>query len=85
MGWNFFKKENQDKDKIISVVALKSIDYPSLVILAWAKAVEGNEELQNWLKDNGVVIKKWICTPYGHDSSGGRESTSGKMVVGAEF
>ncbi len=29
------------------------LSYPSLVILALAKAVEGNKELQLWLQDNG--------------------------------
>jgi ribosomal protein S15P/S13E len=32
---------------------LKSIDYDPKIILAWAKAIEGNEEITNWLKENG--------------------------------
>lgn len=32
---------------------LKSIDYPAKIILAWKKAIEGNDEFLLWLKDNG--------------------------------
>jgi len=53
MVWKFFRKEEKTDKKPISVKSLKPIDYPSLIILAWAKAVEGNEEIQNWLKENG--------------------------------
>lgn len=53
MAWSFFKKQNQEEEKPIEFVPLQPIEYSSMVILAWAKAVEGNVELQNWLKDNG--------------------------------
>ena len=34
-------------------MSLAQLTYPSLVILAFAKAVEGNKELQTWLQENG--------------------------------
>ena len=49
----FFKKKKTENPGPLPVASLKPIDYPALVILAWAKAVEGNEEIQSWLKDNG--------------------------------
>jgi hypothetical protein len=55
MAWNFFKKQKKEENKPVEVVPLKPMEYSSMVILAWAKAVEGNVELQNWLKDNGYI------------------------------
>ena len=59
---NWFKKnkkeeklKDDDKNVKISVQGLKPINYPSKIILAWAKAIEGNSELQDWLKDNGYL------------------------------
>ena len=34
-------------------VEFKPIDYPAKIILAWSKAVEGNDEIMLWLKNNG--------------------------------
>lgn len=54
MAWRFFKKkETIEEDKINHYVPLQPIEYSSMVILAWAKAIEGNIDLQNWLKENG--------------------------------
>lgn len=52
---NWFKGK---KDRKISVdetnkMVLKPINYHPKVILAWAKAIEGNDELLRWLKENG--------------------------------
>ena len=55
MTWNFFKKRTKEENKPAEIVPLKPMEYSSMVILAWAKAVEGNIELQNWLKDNGYI------------------------------
>jgi len=49
--FNRNKKKQQskpDKEK----VKLMPINYSNMVILAWAKAVEGDLELQKWLKEN---------------------------------
>lgn len=47
------KKESETTKKEISAAPLHDVNYPSLVFIAWAKAVEGNEDLQHWLRDNG--------------------------------
>lgn len=43
------KKEELQKPK----VKLMPINYSNMVILAWAKAIDGDLELQKWLKENG--------------------------------
>tara|TARA_Y100000385_G_scaffold291429_1_gene369368 strand:+ start:1028 stop:1510 length:483 start_codon:yes stop_codon:yes gene_type:complete len=51
---NWFKKK---KRKIIageiSKVPMNRIDYPAKIILAWSKAIEGNDDIMLWLKENG--------------------------------
>jgi len=32
---------------------IKEINYPPKIIIAWCKAIEGNDEFLIWLKDNG--------------------------------
>ena len=49
----FRKKVKEKKVVPIQKVQLKALDYHPKVILAWAKAMEGNQDLANWLKDNG--------------------------------
>ena len=52
---NWFKKKKREIiAKDLSKTALKRIDYPPKIILAWSKAIEGNDELMLWLKENGV-------------------------------
>jgi hypothetical protein len=51
MFGKLFKKKAEDKKT--EVVALKSLSYPPEIILTWAKAIEGNVKLQNWLLENG--------------------------------
>ena len=46
-------KNTEEAKKTITAAPLHDVNYPSLVFIAWAKAVEGNEDLQLWLKDNG--------------------------------
>ena len=51
---NWFKKKKREIiAKDLSKTALKRIDYPPKIILAWCKAIEGNDELMLWLKQNG--------------------------------
>lgn len=51
---NWFKKKKREIiAKDLSKTALKRIDYPPKIILAWSKAIEGNDELMLWLKENG--------------------------------
>lgn len=35
------------------IVPMKPIDYPAKIILAWAKAIDGNSDILLWLKENG--------------------------------
>lgn len=50
---SWFNRKKKVTQKDISKVELKSIDYPAKIILAWSKAIEGNDEFLLWLKDNG--------------------------------
>ena len=51
---NWFKKKKREIiANDLSKTALKRIDYPPKIILAWSKAIEGNDELMLWLKQNG--------------------------------
>ncbi|MEJ6638075.1 MAG: hypothetical protein QNL10_06560 [Crocinitomicaceae bacterium] len=54
----FFKRNKKSKPKAEkkepeNKVPLRPIQYSNMVILAWAKAVDGNKDLQQWLVDNG--------------------------------
>lgn len=55
--FNFFKK-NKGQKRQVSIndtkrVKAKPFDYHPKIILAWAKAIEGNENLMNFLFENG--------------------------------
>lgn len=49
----FKKKKRQIIASEMSNTQLKRIDYPAKIILAWSKAIEGNDNIMFWLKDNG--------------------------------
>lgn len=57
--WNIFKKKEKESKPSsqeaapVSKVAMKPMNYSSMVILAWAKAIEGDATLQKWLSENG--------------------------------
>jgi ribosomal protein S15P/S13E len=53
--FNWFKKKKATPSQAteVNTVAIKSIDYHPKVIMAWAKAIEGNKEILIWLKENG--------------------------------
>ncbi len=48
-----FRRKKKTEASDIEKVALKPIDYEPKIILAWAEAVGGNEEILLWLKNNG--------------------------------
>lgn len=52
---NWFKQKKKKPVSLdeIEKVSIKPIDYHPKIILAWAKAIEGNDDLVLWLKDNG--------------------------------
>jgi hypothetical protein len=47
------KKSIQNASILPKKVSVKPMNYPAKIILAWAKAIEGNQELRLWLKENG--------------------------------
>lgn len=53
-GW--FNRNKKKAEKPVPIekakVKLMPINYSNMVILAWAKAIEGDLELQKWLKEN---------------------------------
>lgn len=53
--FGFFRKNKtrQITPDQLKLTQLNAIDYESKVILAWAKAIEGNDEIMLWLKENG--------------------------------
>lgn len=52
---NWFKKKKAQPKQIgeVKMVPVKPINYHPKIILAWAKAIEGNDEFMIWLKENG--------------------------------
>lgn len=55
---NWFKKKGNSASKNsdeVAKVAIKPINYPPKIILAWAKAIEGNSDILVWLKENGYI------------------------------
>lgn len=44
------KKQDIDKTKKVLV---KPINYPPKILIAWAKAIEGNKDILQWLSQNG--------------------------------
>lgn len=51
---NWFKKKKREIIATeLSKTKLQNIDYPPKIILAWAKATEGNDDIMLWLKENG--------------------------------
>jgi hypothetical protein len=52
---NWFRKKTNaalPKKADVKMVQMQPFDYQSKIILAWAKAVEGNHEIKKWLFDN---------------------------------
>ena len=52
-GVSHYLATSENKFKAIQRVEMKPIDYPAKIILAWAKAIEGNNDLLLWLNENG--------------------------------
>jgi ribosomal protein S15P/S13E len=53
--FNWFKRNKTRKVNPADAVNsdVKEINYPAKIIIAWSKAIEGNDEFLIWLKDNG--------------------------------
>lgn len=51
---NWFKKKKREIiASELSKTKLQPIDYSAKIIVAWSKAIEGNDDFMFWLKDNG--------------------------------
>lgn len=50
---SLFRKNKKSKQDITpQMVTLKPIDYEPKIIIAWVKAIEGNDDIAMWLRDN---------------------------------
>jgi len=50
----FFKNKKQElTENDFKFLDTKLIDYPAKIVLAWAKAIEGDENFTIWLSENG--------------------------------
>lgn len=49
------KKKKQSTDSTFQKVVVKPLEYHPKIILAWAKAIEGNKEFSVWLKENNYT------------------------------
>jgi len=52
MNW-FKRKKREIIASELSGTPLKRIDYPAKIIVAWSKAIQGNDDIMLWLKENG--------------------------------
>jgi hypothetical protein len=48
-----FKKKTTPKDQDFEFLPTMIKDYPAKIVLAWAKAVDGDEKFVLWLNENG--------------------------------
>ncbi|MBI1836268.1 MAG: hypothetical protein HYR91_03275 [Flavobacteriia bacterium] len=53
MSWFNKKKKTSNTTGKVVKTALKPLDYHPKIILAWIKAIEGNEKVIHWLNTNG--------------------------------
>ena len=67
MPFKFFKKLFRSEKEAMGApkgpmkVGMKSIDYPPKILIAWAKAVEGNQVFLDFLKYNGFEELNTAC------------------------
>jgi len=48
-----FGRKKRIVEKKMEVIPMKDISYPAKIILAWAKALEGDMNITKWLFENG--------------------------------
>jgi hypothetical protein len=51
LDW-FKRKKREVNVESTERATLKNLDYPAKIILAWSKAIEGDDQFLIWLKDN---------------------------------
>ncbi len=53
---NWFKKKKREIiASEMSSTKLQRLDYPAKIVVAWSKAIEGNDDLMLWLKENDYM------------------------------
>ncbi|NVK63483.1 MAG: hypothetical protein HWE22_02805 [Flavobacteriales bacterium] len=53
---NWFKKKKREIiASEMSSTQLQRLDYPAKIVIAWSKAIEGNDDIMLWLKENGYM------------------------------
>jgi hypothetical protein len=58
----FFKNKKQEPaESDFKFLDTKLVDYPAKIVLAWAKAIEGDEKFTIWLSENGYPELVMIC------------------------
>jgi hypothetical protein len=61
----WFKSKKKSKETVteaVEVIPMKPMNYHPKIILAWAKAVDGNVEIATWLTDNGFQELTIACS-----------------------
>jgi len=48
-----FNKNKDSKKKKAGKAALKPINYPPKILLAWGEVISGNSKIRTWMMDNG--------------------------------
>lgn len=62
MIWKRKKKKNKwNEPGEQKQAAIKPLQYPAKIMLAWAEAIEGNKEIRDWLIQNGYKELGLFC------------------------
>lgn len=62
MGLFNKNKPPNKSDNQVNKATIKPLNYPPKIILGWAKAIEGNQAIAEWLSKNGyeeLVVASW--------------------------
>jgi hypothetical protein len=56
------KKKVHLEGKTKQIVPMKALDYPAKILVAWAKAIEGDTSFADWLRFNGYLELFTACS-----------------------
>jgi hypothetical protein len=59
--WKFFQRKGKQMRGKRTKVPMNPLEYPPKIILAWAKAIEGHDEIRDWLAKNGYEELAVAC------------------------
>jgi hypothetical protein len=63
--FNWFKKKKETVKEVpeeASIIPMKPMNYHPKIILAWVKAIEGDQQFLTWLTDNGYPELTISCS-----------------------